>query len=1113
MVDTGAAVSVFPHRSSAAPSGPPLTGADGRSIPSWGSIKKTLSFGLRTFICSFILAAVSKPILGVDFLAANRLLVDPFSRQVLDSETLLPITPSVSAPPRHSRFAAALCHVAPAVRNLLASFPTIVGDGSGTPNPKHGIRHSIETTGRPIFAKARRLDPEKHRIAEAEFRSLEKAGIVRRSNSPWASPLHMVPKQDGSWRPCGDYRRLNLATVHDRYPLPSIMDLSARLNGCRFFSCIDLVKGYHQVPMDPSDIAKTAIITPFGLFEYLFMPFGLTNAAQTFQRLMDRLFGHLPFVFTYLDDHLVASATMEEHLEHLRIFFEILRDNGLTINPSKCSFAVSSVKFLGHMVSESGVVPLPRHVEAITGFPRPTDLRQLQRFLGLINFYRRFLPAIAGILKPLTDLLRGGPKKLLWSSDADAAFTKAKAALVAAVPLSHPAPGAVLSLAVDASDTHVGGVLQQLQGRAWQPLAFFSKKLSPTQVRYSTFDRELLAAFSAVRHFRFLLEGRRFRLLTDHKPLVAAMSRVSPPWSARQQRQMAYLAEFTADFRHTPGATNVVADALSRPSAPSTGAHSQQVPTSQILPPAAAAKTSVAALPAGPEKTPPGPPHTSDSSEIQDLSPPAVPSEPPPAAPSATAPITPVAAAQPLNFSDIAAAQSSCPDVASMRASTALSIVSKPMGEHQLLGDVSTGEFRPLLPPQFRAAAFHSLHDIAHPGIRATCRLVSSRFCWPHMSKQVAILARSCLHCQRSKVHKHVHLQPEQIEVPRRRFAHVHVDLVGPLPRSAGFSYLLTILDRTSRWPEAVPLAAVSAADCAAGFFHGWVQRFGLPATITSDRGPQFASSLWSALCSLLNISHVQTTAYHPQANGAVERFHRRLKDALRARSAGADWYTHLPWVMLGIRSAWRENSQFSPAEAVFGAQPVLPGQFLNSPEPPSPTFLQELQHTLCNRTPPPADHHNRPGPLKLPEELMLTRYVLVRRDGAQPPLSPMYDGPYLVLERSLRFFKLQVGTKQDTVSTLRLKPCRSPPDVQPAVPPRRGRPPTSPAAASPPADVPRPPTHRRRRVTFRCPVVSPPPESSPPPGPPPPLLHPSGRPARRAGRPQRYLSSLDASA
>jgi hypothetical protein len=261
----------------------------------------------------------------------------------------------------------------------------------------------------------------------------------------------------------------------------------------------------------------------------------------------------------------------------------------------------------------------------------------------------------------------------------------------------------------------------------------------------------------------------------------------------------------------------------------------------------------------------------------------------PPVAPPSAAPFPAVTAAQPLDFASIAAAQSSCPDVASMRASTALSIVSKPMGEHQLLGDVSTGEFRPLLPPQFRTAAFLSLHNIAHPGIRATCRLVSLRFCWPQRSKQVTTMAQSCLHCQRSKVHKHVHLQPEQIEIPRCRFAHVHVDLVGPLPCSAGFSYLLTVLDRTTRWPEAILLTAVSAADCAAGFFHGWVQRWGLPATITSDRGPQFASSLWSALCSLLNITHLQTTAYHPQANGAVERFHRRLKDALWARAVGAD--------------------------------------------------------------------------------------------------------------------------------------------------------------------------------------------------------------------------------
>ncbi len=445
---------------------------------------------------------------------------------------------------------------------------------------------------------------------------------------------------------------------------------------------------------------------------------------------------------------------------------------------------------------------------------------------------------------------------------------------------------------------------------------------------------------------------------------------------------------------------------------PPTGTPTQQVPASQILLRHAAAKARVAALPSRAQNPPSSPPHTSQVLAVQELSPPEAQPLTPPAAPPSAASLPAVPAAQPLDFAALAAAQLSCPDVASMRASTALSIVSKPMGEHQLLGDVSTGEFRPLLPPQFHAAAFHSLHNIARPGIRASCRLVSSTFCWPHLSKQVAALARACLHCQRSKVHKHVHLQPEQIEVPRRRLAHVHVDLVGPLPRSLGYSYLLTVLDRTTRWPEAIPLAAMTAADCAAGFFHGWVKRFGIPATITSDRGPHFASSLWSALCSLLNISHVQTTAYHPQANGAVERFHRQLKDALRARAAGADWHAHLPWVLLGIRSAWRGYTAFSPSEAVFGAQHVLPGQFLASPEPPSPSFLKELQETLNSRTPPLADHHNRHGPLSMPEELLLTRFVLVRRNGAQLPLSPMYNGPYLVQKRSLHFFQNSGGNQ-----------------------------------------------------------------------------------------------------
>ncbi len=335
------------------------------------------------------------------------------------------------------------------IPSVLAEFPDVVNEGKALPVPVHDVVHHIKTIGPPIASRFRRLEGGKLEAARLEFEAMEREGIVRRSTSPWASPLHVLAKKDGSWRPCGDFRRLNLVTEADVYPLPNMLDFADRLSGCKVFSKIDLRKGYWQVPVRPEDVQKTAVITPFGLFEFLQMPFGLRNAGSSFQRMMDRVLAGIPFSYCYLDDLRIASPDLETHQYHLRQVFQRLQQFGLVINLEKCVFAVESFEFLGHLVSAEGAKPLSSYVEAVDKRPPPTTIKELQNFLGLVNFYRRFLPGVAVTLRPLTDALRGSPpasEQLVWSPEMEASFAAAKAALGRATWLSHPDPAAKLAL-------------------------------------------------------------------------------------------------------------------------------------------------------------------------------------------------------------------------------------------------------------------------------------------------------------------------------------------------------------------------------------------------------------------------------------------------------------------------------------------------------------------------------------------------------------------------------------------------------------------------------------------------------------------------------------------
>lgn len=356
-------------------------------------------------------------------------------------------------------------------------------------------------------------------------------------------------------------------------------------------------------------------------------------------------------------------------------------------------------------------------------------------------------------------------------------------------------------------------------------------------------------------------------------------------------------------------------------------------------------------------------------------------------------------------------------------------LVLKPLNFSQtnstLLCDVSTGSIRPYVPKTFRFQVFSDLHGLAHPGVKASTKLLQERFVWKSMAKDIAEWCKTCLECQRNKTHRHTKSEVGSYPLPSCRFSHINVDVIGPLTPSRGFSYCLTVVDRFSRWPEAFPMVDQTAATIADTLFSGWIARYGVPEFISSDQGRAFESDLYHALMKFLGTEKNRTTAYNPASNGQVERFHRQLKQAIRCHKTDR-WVEVLPSVLLGIRSSFKEDLGATSAELVYGTTLRLPGEFfrssLSSTTPSHAEFVHRLRDTMQKLQPVPASRHSK-SDVFIHKNLMESSHVFIRQDSVRKPLQQPFEGPFQVIKRTPKFFKLIVKGVEKNIAINRLKP------------------------------------------------------------------------------------------
>ena len=767
--------------------------------------------------------------------------------------------------------------------------------------PEREVAHTIPLVpgAQPVFRPMFRYSPRELEEIQTQVKELLRLGLIEPCNSPWGAPVLFVPKKNGKLRMCVDWRLLNARTMRSAFPLSRVDDLLDKLHGTCVYSSLDLMSGYHQVRIAPEDQEKTAFRTPFGLYKYKVLPFGLVNAPAVFVETMTKVFqgrGLGEFVVVYLDDILVYSKSPEEHLVHLESVLQTLSDNKLFAQLPKCQFNADSVEYLGHIVSKEGIKPDPKKTEVVKNWPRPQSLKEMRSFLGLANYFRRFIQGYSKIVAPLTTLTREGTewrRPGIWTKECEAAFHTVKMHLTEAPVLAMPDFSKPFEVVCDASIVAVGAVLLQED----RPIAFESKKLNAAQYNYSTTEQELLAVVHALTVWRCYLEGVKFTVVTDHCPNTFFNSQ--PMLSRRQARWSEFLQQFDFEWVYRPGRQNV-ADPLSRLTC-----------TAGTSEPDQAAAVSARC----------------DLCHLASVD-----------TPDPTGVITPLAELIRLGYSSDAW----------FSQETNTQALSKTDGlwykGHQIVVPNST---------EIKSRILHECHDApysGHGGFHKTQRAVTRQFWWPHLSRDIAEYVQSCDLCQRNKS---AHTKPAgkllPLPIPDGKWEVVTVDFVVSLPQTAsGFDAICVFVDKLTKMCHLCPTTSEATAGDTAKLFVDYVWRYhGLPRKLISDRGTQFTSSMFRDICSLLNIEQGLSSAFHPQSDGQTERLNRVMEETLRhyVNPTQDDWDRWLPVVEFALNNSVHSSTGATPFFLNYGRHPNTPLS-LQTPRMKSATVPSAVKFT-----------------------------------------------------------------------------------------------------------------------------------------------------------------------